>query len=281
MAAQILRVERMAHVTHRGLGLGARLQLDFLVHGEAWGRGVRGQPFGHGRHRRLVHVQARHRQRIDGLEQHAAHFVGLGRGGGIDGQPAIHGVDPDPGIAADAEGARQQFLGDLFLQFLELLAARLEALLLLQLGGARLGHLVDHGGRQQLLFGTEHQQHLLVDAVHKLAVVARGCPALGLRLQAGAREEGVFRQAGLYVFGAEGPRGGEAMNLEILKPHENSATRTERVEFYLVERAVPRNGGKWDGKRDVKWRGKKKARTARRSAPPRQCAPCCNLKYRA
>lgn len=56
MAAQVFRVQRVAHVAHGGLALGAGLQLDLLVDGEAGRCGIAGQPL-HGRHRRLVDVQ--------------------------------------------------------------------------------------------------------------------------------------------------------------------------------------------------------------------------------
>jgi hypothetical protein len=104
------------------------------------------------------------------------------RGGGIDHQPAVDRVDPGPGDAAAHEGARQQFVGDLFLQFAQLLAAEFVALLLFDFRGAILGELGDDAAGQQLLFDTQRDQHLLVQYMQQAVVAARRNPALAFHV---------------------------------------------------------------------------------------------------
>src|SRR5690606_9242196 len=65
---------------------------------------------------------------IDRLDQEFQDFIRFCRTGGIDHQPSVDRIDPDPGLTLNAEGARQQFVGDVFLDFLLRLRPGLEPL---------------------------------------------------------------------------------------------------------------------------------------------------------
>ncbi len=220
VAAHFLRFQRMAHVAHGGLALAGGTQFGVHVDREA-GRGVVGlQPLGHHADRRALHAQAFQRQLVDGFQQQLDDIVRLGRAGRVDHQPAVDRIDPGPDIAADRECARQQLVSHAFLQFLHRLLAWRETLCFFHLGRARLGHLVDDGGRQQLLLGAEHDQHLLVDDVDQAAVWTRRIPTLAQQFIAAGRHEGVRRQRCFQLFRGVGPRGRQTVNLKILEPHE-------------------------------------------------------------
>jgi hypothetical protein len=110
----------------------------------------------------LCNAHGAKRQLIDRLHQQPAHFVGNCLRPCVDDQPAVAAIDPHARITPDAESARQQFVGDLLLEFAHLFAAWFEALLLFQFSGARLRNLRDDRSRQQFLLGAKHQQHLTV-----------------------------------------------------------------------------------------------------------------------
>jgi len=129
-------------------------------------------------------------------------------------------VDPDAGVAVDAEGARQELVGDAFLDFLHLLAAGLVALLLFDFLGAGLGDLIHDRAGQQFLFGAQVEQDLPAHDVGQAPVFARGHPAQALHFEVVAGLVGMPRKRFFKLLAGQGPRRGEAVNLEILEPHE-------------------------------------------------------------
>ncbi len=100
------------------------------------------------RDRRLRDAHRAERQLINRLHEQAAHFVGDRLRRRVDHQPAVAAIDPHARIAANAEGARQQFVGDLLLEFAHLLAARFETRCSSS-SAARFRHLRDDRSRQQ------------------------------------------------------------------------------------------------------------------------------------
>lgn len=170
------------------------------------------------------------------------HFVALGAGGGIDHDASLDRIDPHAGVAPDGKGAGQQFVGDGVLELAHFAAARLVTLLFLDFLGARLGHLVDDGGRQQLLFGAQRDQHLAADRVHQRAVVARRHPAQTLHLDAAAWLERLAGELFVELFRGERERRGEAVDLQILEPHDVSVPE-KSARVYMSRggrRALPR-----------------------------------------
>ena len=129
--AHVVRFQRVADISHRGAAFAGGAQFGVLVHGEAARRLAGQQPVRHRGHRRTGHVNAGERQRVDRFDEEAANVVGKRLCSRIDDEPAVRRIDPYAGIAANAERARQQFVGDLLLEFAQLLSADLEALLLL------------------------------------------------------------------------------------------------------------------------------------------------------
>ena len=87
-------------------------------------------------------------------------------------------IDPQAGIALQAERTRQEGFGDLFLEITHLLATGLETLLIFELHRADLDELVDDGGGQELLFSTKGAQDLAADGIGEAQVaLARRDPA--------------------------------------------------------------------------------------------------------
>ncbi len=219
MAADVVRLQRVLHVAHGGAALAGSAQFGVLVDREAVRRFIGFEPAGHHGHWRALHTERLQRHLVDGLEQQLDDVVGLGRAGRIDHEPAIDRVDPGPDIAAQREGARQQFVGHALLQFLHGFFAWREALRFFHLGRLGLGHLVDDRCRQQFLFGAQHDQHLLVHDMDQAAVRARCVPALAQQFVAVGRHEAARLEGLFQLFRGVGPRGRQAVDLEILEPH--------------------------------------------------------------
>ncbi|MNL73069.1 hypothetical protein D3C87_1984780 [compost metagenome] len=93
-------------------------------------------------------------------------------------------------------------------------------MLLFDFLGARLGDLVHDGAGQKLLLGAQAQQDLAVDDVRKPAVFARRDPAQALHFDVVAGLIGMPRQRFFKLLADQSPGRGEAVNLEILEPHE-------------------------------------------------------------
>nr|GEU28305.1 hypothetical protein [Tanacetum cinerariifolium] len=206
VTAHFGRFQRVAHVAHGCLALAGGAQFGVHVDRETGRRFVRLQPLGHHAHGRALHAQAFQRQLVHGFQQQLDHFIGLGRAGRVDHQPAIDGVDPGPDVAADRERPRQQFVGHAFLQFLHGFFAGRKALRFFHFGGAGLGDLVDHARRQQFFLGAQHDQHLFVDDMDQAAVRTRLVPALAQQFVAAGGNKRVRFECGFQLFGGDRPR---------------------------------------------------------------------------
>lgn len=128
------------------------------------------------------------------MAQLLEHVLGLALAGRIHHQPAVDRVDPGEHAAAAGEGARHQLLRHLLAQFLQLLAAKLEALLLGQLLGALVGLLLDHRRGQQAMLEAQAHQPLAADRMRQHLVAQRRQPAAALHVLAAAGVEGLLRE---------------------------------------------------------------------------------------
>ena len=219
VVANVLALERMAHIAHHRLAFVGGGQLQVLVDAEG-GRGpVGGEPLRHRGAGRALRVQALERQVIDGAVQVLEKLLGLGIGCGIDHQPAVGGVDPAPGDAAAAERPRHQFIGHLVTDFQHLLAPDRIGLLARHLDRLFLGALADHRRGQQLLFDTKSQHPLLALGVQIGPFRLRRQPAAAFHVKTAARLQRLQGEGLFQHLRFKGKLCRKAIDDQVFKPH--------------------------------------------------------------
>ncbi|KAG0773746.1 hypothetical protein G6F22_014616 [Rhizopus arrhizus] len=218
MAAYLVGVDRVMDVADGGAAFTRRTQFGVLVDGEVGGGLVFRQPARHRGGGRLRHIQVFQRERVDALGQQADDGVGFRGRAGVDDQPALDRVDPEADIVVLRQGRGQLLVNDRVADLLQLLLARLVALLMFDFQGACRRGLGDRLARQQLGLYAQGQQQLAADRMRQVRTLAGRHPANGLPLQLAGGHIGMPLQRFVQALQVPEGRGGlDPVDLGVLE----------------------------------------------------------------